>query len=256
MIGGRPAPNHFPTISIHFSLKQVGPAAEMCVYLGAHTDMFSTPILAILVTLTAHAGSNTRVNACGELGRTPEQRSRCLELSETYDLTRNFILGCANFSDSDEMRMDCLKSGSTEETLRLCRTMNWSEPNTISCLRFMQNPVLARHCKKFSDKEETQVRCLRFGREISQTDTCADFSAKDEEKLDCLKHEIPAMRVHACKKVGNRLGCLSDYVAGVERDYQKQRMAQKAERARQNSGRGLASPGKPEKSFSLEDLTK
>lgn len=187
-------------------------------------------ISAIILVLSLSPGfaqAETRAEVCAKLGRTEGQRAHCTQLAATYELSRNFIKGCANFSDSDEVRMDCLKSGSTEENLRLCQSLDWSESNTITCLRYMQNPVLARHCKNFSEKEESQVDCLRFGREISQVDSCRHFSTVESEKLDCLKQEIPSMRITACKKNDDKMGCLKDYVASVEREYKRQRDKEK-----------------------------
>lgn len=161
--------------------------------------------------------------ACARLGRTQTQVARCTEFAKMYEIEPSFIAACADFSQSDEVRMDCMKSGSSYANLRLCQSMDWNEENTLTCLRYADSPSLARACKAFSADEENQLECLRFGRPTAQVESCQSFGSTEEEKMECLRYEYPVATLRKCRSADDKSLCLQDYVAKVEESYRRQR---------------------------------
>src|SRR5690606_2320652 len=92
------------------------------------------PVLVLSVHPVYSYGAPRIKEACARLGRTTSQLARCIEFAETYEIEPAFISACADFSQSDEVRMECVKSGSTYVNLRLCQSMGWNEENTLTCL--------------------------------------------------------------------------------------------------------------------------
>lgn len=185
-------------------------------------------LLLLACSLPAEAGvvRNKIADACSRLtGRDPQLTKNCVNHAELFEVDSEYIRAVVEFHSSIEIRMKALKSGASIDTLKLCKSLNWSVDNTLSCMRSYPTPELVKECKKVSARQEDQLRCVREGRDTAQVHACNSISSTTSERFACLELNVPALATYNCRdkfsSFPERMQCMNAVVVAREEEYRR-----------------------------------